>query len=176
MGELGVTPETMESRLESILDLCSSWDAIALIDEADVFLEKRSTSDVLRNAMVCVMLRLLEYHQGILILTTNRVTEFDPAFESRVTVALKYDSLDQESRKKVWKNLLSRLSFPKNEVSLDLNELSVHELNGRQIKNACRLAVALAADAGVALDQKVCLRALAAANMGRIDMNNAEKY
>jgi hypothetical protein len=30
----------------------------------DIFLEARSTSELQRNALVCVMLRLLEYHQG----------------------------------------------------------------------------------------------------------------
>jgi len=93
MGELGTDPETMEIRLGEILTLCASWDALVLIDEADVFLEKRSTSDVLRNAMVCVMLRLLEYHQGILFLTTNRVTEFDPAFESRKVPVVKFGKI-----------------------------------------------------------------------------------
>lgn len=114
MGELGIGVEELERRLsgnfiakltninkhkqtnKDVLELCAGWNAIALLDEADVFLEQRTNSDILRNAMVCVMLRLLEYHPGILFLTTNRVRTFDPAFESRVTVALKYDSLSPE--------------------------------------------------------------------------------
>ena len=36
-------------------------DCICLIDESDIFLETRAGTDVLRNALVCVMLRLLEY-------------------------------------------------------------------------------------------------------------------
>lgn len=98
MGELGTDPATMEQRLGEILELCSGWGALTLIDEADVFLEKRVSSDILRNAMTCVMLRLLEYHQGILFLTSNRVTEFDPALESRVTVALRYTELTASAR------------------------------------------------------------------------------
>jgi hypothetical protein len=46
---------------------------VLLIDEADVFLEKRTLTDVHRNALVSVFLRLLEYYEGILFLTTNRV-------------------------------------------------------------------------------------------------------
>ena len=34
-----------------------------LIDEADIFLERRSDNDIVRNAMVGIFLRLLEYHQ-----------------------------------------------------------------------------------------------------------------
>jgi hypothetical protein len=38
-------------------------------------------------------LRLLEYHQGVLFLTTNRVKSFGDAFPSRISVALKYSDL-----------------------------------------------------------------------------------
>lgn len=64
-----------------------------------IFLEKRSDTDVLRNAMVGVFLRKLEYHQGVLFLTTNRVKSFDPAFNSRINVALRYDDLDKDARR-----------------------------------------------------------------------------
>ena len=101
MGELGLTPDEMERRLSDVLELCAGWNALALLDEADVFLETRSTADLTRNAMVCVMLRLLEYHPGILFLTTNRVRSFDPAFESRVTVALRYAPLEPPARAQV---------------------------------------------------------------------------
>lgn len=37
-----------------------------LQDEAEMLLETRTKSDIVRNAMVCVMLRLLEYYQGVL--------------------------------------------------------------------------------------------------------------
>lgn len=89
MGELGVTPEDLERRLSDVLELCAEWDALAVLDEADVFLETRSNSDLIRNAMICVVLRILEYHPGILFLATNRVRAIDPAFESRIAVALR---------------------------------------------------------------------------------------
>ncbi|KAJ3312057.1 hypothetical protein HDV04_003445 [Boothiomyces sp. JEL0838] len=175
MGELGTDPETMETRLQEILDLCSGWNALTLIDEADVFLEKRASSDILRNTMVCVMLRLLEYHQGILFLTTNRVTEFDPAFESRVTVALRYDQLTVSARIQVWKNLIDRLTIPKKVESINWDKLGEYVLNGRQIKNAVRLAVALALDGKQPLDHGLLEETLAIANAGREDMLKAEK-
>ena len=60
MGELGTTPEALEERLQDVLDLCGPWHALVLIDEAEMLLERRTKSEVVRNAMVCVMLRLLE--------------------------------------------------------------------------------------------------------------------
>ena len=62
-GDLGTTANELDSALTTLLDLASSWKAIVLIDEADVFLERRDVHDLLRNAMVAVFLRQLEYVQ-----------------------------------------------------------------------------------------------------------------
>ncbi|TPX76273.1 hypothetical protein CcCBS67573_g02474 [Chytriomyces confervae] len=176
MGELGTNPEEMEKRLGTVLELCSGWDALTIIDEADVFLEKRQSassaggSDVVRNAMVCVMLRLLEYHEGILFLTTNRVLEFDPAFESRVTVALRYDSLDASARQQVWRNLIGKLKGIEVSAEIDYEKLSEPVLNGRQIKNAVRLALALAEDDQSMLTHDLIEQTLAITSIGRDEM------
>jgi ATPase family associated with various cellular activities (AAA) len=82
-GELGTDPRVLERNLTDILDIAHAWGAVLLLDEADVFLEKRSIHDIHRNALVSIFLRLLEYFQGILFLTTNRVETFDDAFQSR---------------------------------------------------------------------------------------------
>ncbi|KAJ3117474.1 hypothetical protein HK098_006246 [Nowakowskiella sp. JEL0407] len=174
MGELGTTPESVESRLQDILTLCSGWNALVLIDEADVFLEKRDSSDFTRNAMVCVMLRLLEYHPGILFLTTNRVTEFDPAFESRVTVALKYEKLSVDARIQVWRNLIARVPIKVGEINYEA--LGEHDMNGRQINNAVRLALALAEDAGEPITDQIIEQTIQITSIGRKEMKNAEKY
>lgn len=47
-------------------------NAVVLFDESDVFLEERTQADLQRNALVSAFLRVLEYYDGILILTTNR--------------------------------------------------------------------------------------------------------
>jgi hypothetical protein len=152
MGELGTSPETLEERLLDIFDLCIPWSALVLIDEAEMLLEARTKSDVLRNAMVCVMLRLLEYYTGILFLTTNRIESLDPAFQSRVQCALRYEPLDQSSREQIWRNLMehSKIEFTKD---IDLSKLARHELNGRQIKNVLQLAVALSRQEKIPLQQ-----------------------
>ena len=166
MGELGVTPDDLEKRLTDVLELCAEWDALAVLDEADVFLETRSTSDLVRNAMVCVMLRILEYHPGILFLTTNRVRNLDPAFESRITIAVRYEPLDQDARAKVWKSQLESISSGVAE-DIDYHELSRHPLNGRQIKNAVRLALSLAMDQDVTLNQSILSSTLKVTLLGR---------
>lgn len=77
-GELGTDSRLLEGELQKILDICHAWGAILLLDEADVFLEKRNMQDIHRNALVSIFLRQLEYFQGILFLTTNRVEVIFP--------------------------------------------------------------------------------------------------
>ena len=150
MGELGTSPETLEERLLDILDLCVPWNALVLIDECEMLLETRSKNDIVRNAMVCVMLRLLEYYSGILFLTTNRVESLDPAFQSRVQCALRYDPLSAADRAKIWADMLAHTPAAK-AGDIDVTALAAHELNGRQIKNALQLALALARSDDAAL-------------------------
>ena len=59
-GDLGTDPPSLDQALSKISDLAPAWNAIVLIDEADVFLAERSISDVHRNAMVAVFLRQIE--------------------------------------------------------------------------------------------------------------------
>ena len=110
----------------------------------------------MRNALVGVFLRQLEYHSGILFLTTNRAGEIDEAFLSRVSVALRYEKLDKNSRRQVWTNLLhSAGAIARGEVDgRTIEWLSLHEINGRQIKNAIRTALSLAAEEGAELSRR----------------------
>lgn len=59
-GELGTTADVLDSQLTRIFNLTAAWEAVVLIDEADVFLEERSFKDIYRNAIVAVFLRQLE--------------------------------------------------------------------------------------------------------------------
>jgi hypothetical protein len=140
---------------------------VLLLDEADVFLEERSLSDLKRNSLVSgklgsgllqfygiantlvVFLRTLEYYDGVLILTSNRVGTFDEAFKSRIQLALHYPPLDAPSRRRIWHNFLDMLRTGKEDVDLDdivahMDKLSEYELNGRQIRNALTTARQLA--------------------------------
>lgn len=83
-GELGIEPNALDKRLEDIFETARLWNTVVLLDEAEVFLQARTTSNIKRNALVSIFLRQLEYYQGILILTTNLLDQCDPAFESRL--------------------------------------------------------------------------------------------
>lgn len=137
-GELGTDSRTLEGELNKILDIAHSWGAVLLLDEADVFLEKRTIQDIHRNALVSIFLRLLEYFQGILFLTTNRVETFDDAFQSRIHIALRYGDLTTKAKRSVWKMFLDKVrSIDGVETATftdkDLDALARHNLNGRQV-------------------------------------------
>ena len=132
---------SLETSLKNILQVCKEWEAVLLIDEADVYLEARSMGDVGRNAMVSVFLRLLEYHQQVIFLTTNHITRLDAAFKSRISVAINYPDLDETARRRIWTRFLvmaevklveTRRMEGENEITKpELSRLIERDLNGR---------------------------------------------
>jgi len=169
VGELGTDTVELEKRLREILEVSSSWNAVILLDEADIFLEKRTENDITRNAMVGIFLRLLEYHQGVLFLTTNRVKCFDKAFHSRISVAIKYEDLDEAARTQIWRNLLEVAKIE----GIDPAELGKFDINGRQIRTMIRLALALAKSEGVPVNKSHLERTIVVASQFNIDIEHA---
>jgi SpoVK/Ycf46/Vps4 family AAA+-type ATPase len=153
-GEIGIVPDNVERHLKDALEKCAMWNAIFLLDEADIFLEKRDLNNLKRNELVSVFLRLVEYYEGIMFLTTNRIQAIDPAFESRIDVALSYPALTTQLRKQVWFNFLTRLPGGTSELDdADMEELAEADLNGRQIRSAVKTAQMLAGRKG----ERVCM-------------------
>ena len=75
-GQLGITAASVEQNLSEILRRAARWDAILLLDEADVYIRCRD-NDLQHNAIVAEFLRTLEYFKGLLFMTTNRVGDVD---------------------------------------------------------------------------------------------------
>ncbi|KAI9663727.1 MAG: hypothetical protein M1821_007217 [Bathelium mastoideum] len=145
-GDLDVDSANLEKNLRKAMELVTRWNAILLIDEADVFLQARDLDNIRRNGLVSVFLRVLEYFEGIMILTTNRVQTFDYAFKSRIHLALEYPVLSKESRGQLWRLFISKASPGKQDNWIDeahMDSLSSYPFNGREIKNVVRTAIAL---------------------------------
>ncbi|KAL2148037.1 hypothetical protein VTI28DRAFT_93 [Corynascus sepedonium] len=140
-GMLGTTPEVVEPALDQALMLCRLWNAMLLLDEAEVFLGARLDDTLHRNELVSVFLTKLEYCQGILFLTTNRFTRIDHAFQSRVDLFLPYQDLDAATRKQIWNNFIEHFGRDKFDISTeDVDRLSQLPINGREIKNLIKSA------------------------------------
>ncbi|PVF92589.1 P-loop containing nucleoside triphosphate hydrolase protein [Serendipita vermifera] len=133
-GELGTNSEVVDQKLTQILELAQTWNAVLLLDEAEVFLQQRNNTDVHRNALVSIFLRQLEYYQGILILTTNLITQCDVAFESRIHFSINYSNLDFTSRKAIWNVFIEKIAIKKQISEEEIEILAKEEMNGRQVR------------------------------------------
>ncbi|NJN64808.1 MAG: AAA family ATPase [Acidobacteria bacterium] len=142
VGELGTHVEALEKSLSRALGIAERWNAVVLLDEADIFLEARSVDSVERNAMVSTFLRLLEYYNGVLILTTNRVHEIDPAILARISLPVLYPNFDTAAREQVIRNLMPVLGIELDDATIA--KYAARNVNGRLIKNSLRSAAALA--------------------------------
>ncbi|KAE8449801.1 hypothetical protein EG329_007277 [Mollisiaceae sp. DMI_Dod_QoI] len=157
-GDLGSQPWEVDKKLKQVFELAETWQSVVLLDEADVFMSKRSNTDIVHNAMVSIFLRQLEYYQGILILTTNCVETIDTAFQSRIHFCHLYPELNHAARKLIWTEFLRRSAADPNlEVKVDaagINELAQLELNGRQIKNTVKMAISISREEKIPLTKE----------------------
>ena len=66
-----------------------------------------------------------------MFLTTNRVTDFDEAMQSRIHLTLKYGALGIDTRRGIWQSFLEKgkAIYTPNE----LDKLVRKELNGREV-------------------------------------------
>lgn len=92
-------------------------------------------------------LRALEFYDGILFLTTNRVGSFDDAFISRVHVQLYYPDFDDDQRQQIWQTFVNKLAKERGDyMRLNVNakeymrgsEMRALKWNGREIRNGKR--------------------------------------
>lgn len=145
-SQLGLDSGTLEKNLIKVLMRGKRWDAVTLLDEADVYVHQRGT-DLEQNAIVGVFLRILEYHTGVLFLTTNRGDLVDDAILSRCTVRIPYDVPTPENQKKIWCSLSSANGVGFSAEQID-EIVAVHnDLSGRDIKNLLKLSLLIFKDA-----------------------------
>lgn len=89
------------------------------------------------------LLRVLEYYDGMLILTTNRLRRFDHAVMSRINLAIRYPELSHEQKSRIFLNFVDQLD---EDATADLAKIEawikdddtreqLDGLNGRQIRN-----------------------------------------
>lgn len=152
--DIGTNPITIESKLTYWFKLAKHWGAILLIDEADIYMEQRITQDLERNNLVAGFLRAMEYYQGILFLTTNRIGTFDDAFISRIHVSIHYPGFSDADRGEVWESFFKKLERDRGDTVnippatrkfiTSSKEVKAVKWNGREIRNAFQTAVALA--------------------------------
>jgi SpoVK/Ycf46/Vps4 family AAA+-type ATPase len=148
-ADIGIDPQSVELTLIKWFKVAKRWGAILLLDEADIYMEYRQIHDLNRNNMVASFLRALEFYEGILFLTTNRIGTFDEAFLSRINLSIYYPDFTDEQREKIWNNYFDKIEkeagddihVPYSTKEYAIESTAVRELkwNGREIRNGMYL-------------------------------------
>ncbi|KAJ8122744.1 hypothetical protein ONZ43_g1135 [Nemania bipapillata] len=108
--------------------------------------------DLKRYAIVSIFLHYLDDSDALTLMTTTRV-DLDPAFESRVDMAIPLPNISFEAQKRIWKTAVTHIG-----VNLNVNKVmrfidcdletaeqgSYTAMNGRQICSCIAAAAALA--------------------------------
>lgn len=82
-----------------------------LIDEADIFLQNRTTMTLERNRLVGIFLQRLEHFRGVMILTTNRKGDIDMAILDRMVLQIPYPELSPDAKLGVLRSLLAGIDI-----------------------------------------------------------------
>lgn len=124
---------------------------VLLFDEADALLSKRvtnmtSSNDVSVNQTKSVLLNILNDYSGIVVFTTNFISNYDYAFLRRIPFQIRFDLPNEEQRKQIWERYLST-GIP---YQCDIGELArkYGNISGSDIANAIWTAALGSAERG----------------------------
>ena len=122
-----------------------------LFDEADAIFGKRTdvqnSTDRYANMQTNFLLTQIEMFNGVSILTTNRESVMDQAFQRRLTFRVHFPMPDEEEREKLWRKLLEGHDAQTDAVAF--SELARRlPMSGGYIRNAVLRAGYLAAAQG----------------------------
>lgn len=137
-GQLGLNVAQMEMALKDVLTRAQRWGAVMLIDEADVYIKRRD-DDMTMNAVVGVFLRVLEYFNGLLFLTTNRVDDIDEAIVSRCIALIRYHAPDRDGRRRIWDVMVEQFGLAVDAGLVDRLVDLFPQATGRDIKGLTKL-------------------------------------
>ena len=137
-GQLGLNVAAMEAILKDTLTRAQRWGAVMLIDEADVYIKRRD-DDITMNAVVGVFLRVLEYFNGLLFLTTNRIDDIDEAIVSRCIALIKFYPPDATARRKIWTVMTEQFGLAVDRPLLEQLTETFPAASGRDIKGLAKL-------------------------------------
>jgi AAA+ superfamily predicted ATPase len=91
------------------------------------------------NAVVGVFLRVLEYFNGLLFMTTNRVDDIDEAIVSRCIAMIKFHPPGRQDRYQIWRVMADQFELPIEPDLLDRLPDIFPEATGRDIKGLAKL-------------------------------------
>ena len=137
-----------EKNLSALFDAARGSNGILFFDEADALFAKRtdveSSNDKHANSEVAFLLQQIEEYDGLSILATNAVHNFDAAFKRRMTYMISVDRPDEEERLLLWQNVFPEATPLSKDVNFELYA-RVDGMTGSSIKAAAVTAAYFAA-------------------------------
>ena len=143
-----------EKNLAELLARAEHADVMLLFDEADTLFGKRtevaSANDRFANAQTNYLLQRIETHAGIVVLTANSRSRFDPAFARRLDFIVDFSAPDAQARRELWR---AHLGTASDCDAAQINRLSaLADFSGGHIRNAVLAAAASAGARGGPID------------------------
>ena len=140
-----------EKQLGAVFDEVKKSQSILFFDEADALFGKRSETkdshDRYANVQTSYLLQKMEEYDGIVILASNFLQNFDEAFKRRIKFIIDFTLPDRDRRERIWRSVLPP-DLPRDE-DIDFDFLArSFELSGSSIKNIAVSAAFLAAEEG----------------------------
>ncbi len=151
-----------EKNLGEIFEKARKSRVVLFFDEADVLFSKRTevkdSSDKYSNMESAFLLQKIEEYNGIVILATNLVQNFDEAFKRRMKFLIDFPFPDAQRRREMWKKVFPP-EVPLGEIDLDFM-VENFELSGSNIKNIALHSAFLAAADGEPVGMKHLIAAV----------------
>lgn len=111
-----------EKNLERLFAAADTGNVVLLFDEADSIFGKRSevsdAQDRYANLEVSYLLERIERFDGLVVLTTNLMSNIDTAFTRRIHVMVDFPSPDADERRRLWERALPS-DAPRGDVDLE---------------------------------------------------------
>ena len=146
---VGETPKNIRKAFE-----CAAKDgAVLVFDEADSFLGKRLSSvtqsaDYGVNITRSVLLMELEKFTGVVVFTTNLISNYDEAFKRRILLSVYFEMPDMQAREQIWKLHLGKKIPLEQGVSADSLAERYDGISGADIKDMVFYAALRALEQG----------------------------
>ena len=141
-----------EKQLGALFDEVKKSQSILFFDEADALFGKRSETkdahDRYANVQTSYLLQKMEEYDGIVILASNFLQNFDEAFKRRIKFIIDFTLPDRDRREQIWRSVLPAELPREEDVDFDFLARSF-ELSGSSIKNIAVSAAFLAAEEDV---------------------------
>ncbi|WP_302822811.1 ATP-binding protein [uncultured Anaerotruncus sp.] len=137
-----------QKNIGRIFDAAESADCILFFDEADALFSRRTEAadaqDRYANAEIAYLLQRTEQYDGIILLATNLLQNFDEAFRRRIGFMIRFPTPDEAMREALWRGIFPE-EAPLSDIDYPLLAREL-ELTGAGIRacalNAARMAAA----------------------------------